>query len=120
MKPFYLKVCKNKNNARVWIEGKRLANMGFNRGDKILVSVFPEIARMTIGVIGKHYEQTDHADARTVSGRNRNGKELPIIDICCKELDFLKAFERLKISSPWEGLLVVDALVAEQSEVKTA
>lgn len=120
MKPFYLKVCKNKNNARIWIEGKRLANMGFNRGDKILVTVFPDLARITIGVIGAFSGETDHPEARTVSGRTRNGKDLPIIDICCKELDFLKAFERLKISSPWEGLLVVDAMAIEQSEVKTA
>jgi len=114
MKKFDLKVCSNKGNARIWIEGKRLAEMGFKRGDKILVTTFPNIPRITIAICD------DHPEARKVSGRVRNGRELPIIDICCHSLDFLKQYQKITVTQQGNGFLTIDPINATQEKAKTA
>ena len=105
MKPFTVKVCRNKGNARIWIEGKRLAACGFKRGDRIQVVINQQTEGVTI--------VANPEGDRKVSGRTRNGNELPIIDICSTELDFLKKYEKIEISFLWDQAIKVKPVPTE-------
>jgi DNA (cytosine-5)-methyltransferase 1 len=66
-----LKLGTNRGNARVWIEGAHLAKAGFKPSDKFKATFSDGSI-----VIELHPEGD-----RTVSGRTRGDKQLPIIDI---------------------------------------
>lgn len=71
-----LKLGTNRGNPRVWIEGGSLAKAGFVQGDKF---------RAVFGDKVIVLEKVEDGD-RKVSGRSRDGKPLPIIDINAGEI----------------------------------
>jgi len=66
-----LKLGTNRDKPRVWIEGKHLDRAGFAPGSRFRATFTKDLIVL---------ELSDDGD-RTVSGRNRDGKALPIIDI---------------------------------------
>ncbi len=90
-------VGSNKGKKRVWLEGAKLAHGGFSRGDSIKVERSGKTIVIKIDEYGGH----------TVSGRSRNGKDKPIIDLSSQEI--LKGFtvgEPLRITAK-KGYLVI-------------
>ncbi len=73
-----LNIAKNyRNNARLWIEQSALNTIcGFNKGDKVTI-------RFTDKCI---YILKDAEGSKSVSGRTRNGKFIPIFEITNKAL----------------------------------
>lgn len=71
-----LKLGEHRGNRRVWIEGQTLARAGFAPSDAIRATF--EAGRIII--------ERDPTGERTVSGRTRNGRALPIIDICAGQV----------------------------------
>lgn len=83
MKPVVEKVVRvgrNRGKARLWLEGRWLADLGFVRGTKF-AAVF------TPNVIALHVKEPDYDIGRTVSGKG----DKPIIDIAGARLE------------PWAG-----------------
>lgn len=74
----YTQISENRGRERLWLEGRRLARAGFRRGTRYRVEVNPQ--RGYIRLI------RDDAGDRVVSGRRRNGQDLPIIDFAPSEL----------------------------------
>jgi hypothetical protein len=74
-KTLSLKLGSHRGNPRVWIEGNQLVAFGFNAGVRFSV----EFGR---GVI---FVRLDAEGNREVSGRTRDGKTLPIIEVCCAD-----------------------------------
>ena len=72
----YLKVGKREKNARIWIEGKRLAACGFDHGQAYVVVLDIRNRRLTL--------KPETNGDKVVSGRKdrASGKVLPIIDLC--------------------------------------
>ena len=71
-----LKATPHRGTIRIWLEGAKLAKAGFNRYDKFSHEMTDE------GVL---ILRLDDDGDRAVSGRERGGKSLPIIDMHCKE-----------------------------------
>lgn len=97
---FSLKVCTSKGKPRVWIEGARLANHGWVRGDKFEVFINP--TEQTVSLIKTFVEPLGSifgikSTPATVSGRNRNDKAIPIIDITGNKIAFLSEFEKISL-----------------------
>ena len=81
---------------RVWLEGMRLNNAYFNRGDKYTRTV-------ENGVITY---KLDPEGTLTVSGRTRNGKELSIIDFSATKIEGFEAGDTL-IATYKTGLITI-------------
>ena len=81
-----LKATRHRGSIRLWIEGTKLAKAGFKRNDRYTVRVVkfhsPELQS------GLMITKDQHGKNK-VSGRVRNGKELPIIDRHSPEWDKL-------------------------------
>lgn len=74
----YTRLGRNKGAKRLWLEGLRLSEMGFNPGEKIRVHPIPEMMMATIDVGGVSNAKN------TVSSRPKVGAiggRVPIIDI---------------------------------------
>lgn len=72
----YLSIGEHRQNRRIWIEGKRLASCGFDRGQAYAVILDVSNRRLVL-------EASDDGD-RVVSGRKdgATSQTIPIIDIC--------------------------------------
>jgi DNA (cytosine-5)-methyltransferase 1 len=70
----YIKVGKKKDNKRLWLEGKRMALCGFERGAKYHTVFDVQKRSLTL--------ELDENGDRQVSGRKRGDKELPIVELC--------------------------------------
>lgn len=68
-----LKVCHNKGNARIWIEGKRLTNAGYSRG----MTFTRSIDSLNNLVLSFDHQGKPH-------GRIAGTETRPIIDLCGK------------------------------------
>jgi len=73
----YQTIGTNKDRPRLWIEGVKLGAAGFFRGARYTISF--DAGRMVL--------RLDEAGIRAVSGKSRNGREIPILDIALKELE---------------------------------
>ena len=69
----YSKLTTHRGNKRIWLEGKRLSSIGFNRHTKYSVVVNHETGKMVLRI--------DPNGVRVVSGRKRGEKETPILDL---------------------------------------
>lgn len=68
----YTAIASNKGKPRIWIEGAKLSNCGFTRGAQYSVcDLADSVLRLELDPNGR----------RVVSGRTRNGKDTPIIDL---------------------------------------
>ena len=72
----YRKIGSNRARPRLWIEGLKLTAAGFRRGDNYVIDI--SRGRMTI--------RKASMGGRKVSGRLRNGVDIPIIDIEARAL----------------------------------
>ena len=74
----YTRVASNKGRERIWLEGRRLAQCGFERGTRYRIEVNPHrgYARLVL----------DDDGDRVVSGRKRRGEDVPILDIAPSDL----------------------------------
>jgi len=74
MKSYSVKT--HKGNARLWLEGNTLQNLGFKYHDRYSVEHFPNDNRIEVMI--------DPDGFRKISGRKRAGMDhhLPIIDLC--------------------------------------
>ena len=68
-----LKLSLNKGTARLWLEGAKLAAAGFNRYDSYAVVLETVDGIDTVNVFASA------TGTGKVAGRERNGKQLPII-----------------------------------------
>lgn len=82
----YTKIKSHRNGARLWIEGVKLDSAGFKRGGFYDRTVKGETITLTANPNGQY----------KVSGRNRNGKDLPIIDIALGQNETFKDGTRLR------------------------
>ena len=83
-----LNVCRKNGKPRLWIEGSTLARAGWNRGDYYDLSVDGAIITLSKADQGR----------KKVSGRSRNGKECPIIDIVGRDVIALDSFSKIEIN----------------------
>ena len=72
----YQHIKQNRNNPRLWLEGLKLSTSGFVKGARY--SIIINAQDITI--------RLDHEGRYTTSGKIRNGREIPIIDLGRKEL----------------------------------
>ena len=66
-----IKVRKTARGIRLWIEGDRLSNAGFNRGVKYTRTISHGVILLTLDIDG----------SKKVSGKTKSGKDHSIIDI---------------------------------------
>ena len=71
------KVKQTRRNLRIWIEGAKLAKAGFNWHTPYTRKIENGVITMRVNAEGK----------LKTAGRNRNGNELPIIDISITEIE---------------------------------
>ena len=62
----------NKGRARVWVESSKLVDYGFKRGEPITITHNADDITIRLDSNGK----------RKVAGRERDGKQIGILDIC--------------------------------------
>lgn len=88
----YVKIAEHRGKRRLWLEGRKLARAGFEPGQKFRLTWDPEINK----VILTFDEDGNHR----VSRKERNGKEIPIIDVLGNQLDdlFGEGLERAKVT----------------------
>jgi len=73
----YQTIGSNKDRPRLWIEGVKLGAAGFTRGARYAIAF--QNKRMVLSLCEN--------GTRTVSGKSRNGRDIPIMDIALKELE---------------------------------
>ena len=98
MNIFYSKVGNNRGRKRIWIEGKRLAKVGFNKGVNYSATLEDNLIRLTL----------DKEGIRKVSGKVDNERSKPIIDLCSSAItQFTKGVDKVKVTyNPGEILIV--------------
>jgi len=75
----YLKVGKGKSgDKRLWMEGKRMAFSGFEKGKQYKTILDVQSRRIDLIL--------DNAGDKIVSGRQKNGNVRPIIDLCSSKI----------------------------------
>ncbi len=72
----YRRIGINRDKPRLWIEGLKLTAAGFRRGDNYVVDISKRRLTIRKAAVG----------GRKVSGRSRNGVDIPIIDIEARAL----------------------------------
>jgi DNA (cytosine-5)-methyltransferase 1 len=70
----YLNIGEKKGNKRLWLEGKRMSLSGFDKGQKYKTVL--DVQTKSLSLI------LDDQGDRAVSGRKRNGRVNPIIELC--------------------------------------
>jgi hypothetical protein len=70
-----LKMGTHRGSQRLWIEGAKLAAAGFKRGDRYDLDYTPPALYGPMILISAAESGRHH-----VAGRNRNGRDIPIID----------------------------------------
>ena len=93
----------NKGRARVWVESSKLADYGFKRGEPITITHNSDNITITLDSNGK----------RKVAGRERDGKQIGILDICyplaTRDAQFGGA-AKLSVNA-FFGIIVITAIV---------
>ena len=84
-----LKVCRKNNKPRLWIEGDFLLSNGWVKGDKYNV-----INYLYNDYIALQKNPDGH---KKVSGRDRNNKHIPIVDIVGKDISVLDQYQNIKL-----------------------
>lgn len=96
----------NRDKRRLWIEGSSLMKAGFERGDRYSIAYKEGAILITI--------EKDDTGPLMVSGRNRGGKALPIIDINTKELaDYLAGTDA---DAPFQMIFHIGHIVIKPAE----
>lgn len=95
----YLKVTEHKGAKRLWLEGLYLGRCGFTRGARY---------RTVLDMEAGHFRIELHANGdRQVSGRLRNEREIPIIDLCSADIRSLTGdHDRVRVMVA-DGTIVV-------------
>lgn len=73
----YQTIGTNKNRPRLWIEGVKLGAAGFTRGARYDLRFSDGTLQLTLCDTG----------ARVVSGKMRGGKDIPVLDLCMRDLE---------------------------------
>lgn len=73
----YQTIGTNKNRPRLWIEGVKLGAAGFTRGARYDLRFCDGIMLVTLSKTG----------ARVVSGKMRNDRDIPVLDLCMRDLE---------------------------------
>jgi len=98
-----LKVGLHRGNPRVWIEGAALARAGFTPTDRF---------RATFSA-GSIILELDPAGTRTISGRTRDGRTLPIIDMNAAEITAaLGSTERIAVKLTTHRIEITPSRIA--------
>jgi DNA (cytosine-5)-methyltransferase 1 len=88
----YVTIAEHRGKRRLWLEGRKLARAGFEPGQRFKLTWSPEDSKvhLTFADDGTH----------KVSRKERNGKEIPIIDVLGNQLEelFGDGLERAKVT----------------------
>ena len=95
-----LKLSLNKGTARLWLEGAKLAAAGFNRYDSYAVVLETVDGIDTVNVFASA------TGTGKVAGRERNGKQLPIIDRHVSQWTALVGTHKLAVQY-FPGMVVI-------------
>ena len=86
------KIGQNKGAPRVWIEGRQAANAGFLPGERYTVEVKRGNRSVVLRLV--------NTGERVVSGKEKNGNPVPIIDLNSNEvLSVFAGLERIRVIS---------------------
>jgi len=91
----------NKQRARIWVESAKLVNYGFARHTP--VTVYWHSDRIVV--------EADADGERKVAGRERNGRSISILDLCCDQSQraaMFKGADKLDVFAE-PGKLVIKA-----------
>ncbi len=88
----YVKIAEHRGKRRLWLEGRKLSRAGFDPGAKFRLTWSPEDNKVHLTF--------DDDGTHKVSRKERNGKEIPIIDILGNQLEelFGEGLERAKVT----------------------
>lgn len=88
----YTRIAKHRGKNRLWLEGRKLERANFVPGSRFSMTWDPETSKVLI--------IPDEAGAHKVSRKERNGREIPIIDVLGKQIDemFGEGLERAKVT----------------------
>ena len=89
-----------KRGGRVWVEGGKVARAGFNWGTRYTRTIENGIITMKV----------DPNGPLKTAGRNKGGKELPIIDISMESFDGLPVNTKLVVEY-YNGLIIIKAAI---------
>lgn len=103
----YTKIKSHRNGARLWLEGVKLGCAGFYRGAKYDRTVDGEVIILKLNPKGKY----------KVSGRQRNGKDIPILDIALGQNETYTDGTRLRAVFS-EGQITVTVHHEEKSKTQ--
>lgn len=73
----YQTIGTNRDRPRLWIEGVKLGAAGFTRGARYTLAFEDDSMVLRL----------DSAGPRSVSGKVKNDRDIPILDLCLKELE---------------------------------
>ncbi|TLX16345.1 DNA cytosine methyltransferase [Rhizobium sp. MHM7A] len=88
----YTKIADHRGKKRLWLEGRKLERAHFVPGTRFSLTWDPETSKVVI--------TPDEDGAHKVSRKERNGKEIPIIDVLGKQIDemFGEGLARAKVT----------------------
>lgn len=88
----YTKIADHRGKKRLWLEGRKLERAHFVPGTRFSLTWDPETSKVVI--------TPDEEGAHKVSRKERNGKEIPIIDVLGKQIDemFGEGLARAKVT----------------------
>lgn len=88
----YTKIADHRGKKRLWLEGRKLERALFVPGTRFSLTWDPETSKVVI--------TPDEEGAHKVSRKERNGKEIPIIDVLGKQIDemFGEGLARAKVT----------------------
>jgi len=90
-----LKVCRKNNKPRLWIEGDFLLSHGWVKGDSFDLT---ECFEFNENDLKDYLTLTRKPNGkRKVSGRDRNNKHIPIIDITGRSVSMLNEYQKIKL-----------------------
>lgn len=94
------KIGRNKGHARIWLESSTLTKFGFNQGDAIAIVFTDDHIDRCIQIISEeHAKVMGDVINHHVAGRNRNGRQISIIDINNKQLsDFMRGETHARVT----------------------
>lgn len=94
----YTKTKRHRNSSRIWIEGNRLRDAGFDCGQTYEVFHFGDALMLTIS--------DNTTGCRTVSAAQRKGKPRPIIDLGAGVADIFPEGTPLRITFMQDEIII--------------
>lgn len=97
----YSKLTNHRGNKRIWLEGKRLGDIGFTRGQTYSVLFNKENKKMVLSL--------DPDGPKKVSGRKRGEKEIPILDLGNAEItEMYSEVSRIRATFMTTGRIIIE------------